>query len=299
MGCFCISSYTRALISCAINGEGQVSFCPKLFRILEPSAMDTLSQESIRQILSGAQNLNTDWVIRARDIHPERAARFFYQVVTPLIEPQKSVQLMFILKEIIEADSMPDNIELGFNSHMTKKQFLTMTSIPFTEVLTDLFLYAVIHTENTDQKSYVKKINKKYYKKYDDRIHELNLYEAEVVRPLESVHLSLRGKNFERTFTKIHESRIGLSKPNSVQIYRVALDETQFVYDNLQEFIENSVGYYILSRARVAELEEKDEDARIFPEAIRILKRHCKDQNKSYEDILTEILRYSFLEKGL
>ena len=44
-------------------------------------------------------------------------------------------------------------IELGSNAHMTKDQFLKMTSIPFTEVLTDLFLYAVIHTDNTDQKS--------------------------------------------------------------------------------------------------------------------------------------------------
>jgi hypothetical protein len=299
MGRFCIASYTRALLSCAINGEGQASFCPKLFSLLEPSAYVTLSQESIRQILSGAQNLNPDWVNRAREMHPAKAARFFYQVVTPCIEPQKSVQLMFILKELIEEDSMLDSIELGANAHMTKEQFLKMTSIPFTEVLTDLFLYAVIHTDNTDQKSFVKKIVKKYYEKYNNRVEELNLYEAEAVKPLESIRLSLHGKSYERTFTRIHESTIGLTKPNCVQIFRVALDESQFVYDKLHEFVENSIGYYILSRARVAELEEDEESARIFPEGIRILKRHCKEQNKSFEDVLPELLRYSFLEKAL
>lgn len=299
MGRFCIASYTRALLSCAINGEGQASFCPKLFTLLEPSADTTLSQDSIRQILGGAQNLNPDWVKRAREMHPAKATRFFYQVVTPCIEPQKSVQLMFILKELIEEDSMLDSIELGSNSHMTKQQFLDMTSIPFTEVLTDLFLYAVIHTDNTDQKTFVKRIVKKYYEKYNDRIHELNLYEAEAVKPLASIRASLHGRSYERTFTKIYESTIGLNNPNCVQIFRVALDETQFIYDKLNEFIENSIGYYILSRARIVELEEDEESARIFPEGIRVLKRHCKEQNKNYEDILPELLRYSFLEKAL
>ena len=46
-----------------------------------------------------------------------------------------------------------DILESADTAHMTKDQFLKMTSIPFTEVLTDLFLYAVIHTDNTDQKS--------------------------------------------------------------------------------------------------------------------------------------------------
>ena len=214
MGHFCIASYTRALLSCAISGEGQASFCPKLFSLLEPTAQYTLSQESIRQILSGAQNLNTDWVKRAREMHPARAARFFYQVVKPCIEPQRYVQLIFILKELIEKDSMSGDIELGSNSQMTKDQFLKMSSIPFTEVLTDLFLYAVIHTDNTDQKSFVKKIVKKYYEKYNDRTHELNVYEAEAVKPLESIRSSLHEKSYERTFTKIFESKIGLYKPN-------------------------------------------------------------------------------------
>ena len=300
MGHFCIGSYTRALLAGAIKGETQATFCPRLFALLDPYVKNSLSFEKImEQILGGAQNLNTEWIRAARAINPLKAERYFYQFVTPYLEPQKHAQLLLILKEIIETDGMKDDIPLGRIADMTKRQFLDMSVVPFTQVLTDLFLYAVEHTENTDQKAYIKKITKKYCDRYNDRKDELKTYEVEAVKPLESINLSIRGKGFDRTFFKVYESTIGLSKPNHVRIYRLGLNEVQFVYDQLHDFIENSIGYYVLSRAQVHEMLDEEEEARIFPKA----KRFLKEQYETYPDYVNETLPglmiYSFLEKAL
>lgn len=61
MGCFCIGSYTRALLSCAVRGETQGTFCPKLFALLDSANKDYMTEDTIGQILGGAQNLNPDW----------------------------------------------------------------------------------------------------------------------------------------------------------------------------------------------------------------------------------------------
>lgn len=266
MGYFCIGSYTRALLSCAVKGETQGLFCPKLFKLLDKSVDVTLSEDSINQILGGSQNLNIDWINTAKALPPAYVERYFYQIIRPCIEPQKKEQLILGLKEIIAKDAMKDDIELGTLASMTKRQFLDMTVVPLTQVLADLFLYAVIHTDNKDQKKFLKTIKKTYCDQFADKKDTITTYEAEAVRPLKSLSESLRGKTFKRTFVKIYESTLGLTKPNHMKIYRVDLDDSGFIYDRLQGFVENSIGYYLLSRTRVRELFEDEEEARIYRE---------------------------------
>lgn len=300
MGCFCIGSYTRVLLSCAVKGETQSVFCPKLFALLDPMNKDCMTEDTIGQILGGAQNLNPDWITAAKEnISPAYAERYFYQIIRPCIENQKKELLVLGLKEIIRADSMRDDIELGTISSMTKKDFLEMTTVPLTQVLMDLFLYAVIHTDNKDQSKYVKGIKKTYCDQFMSDRDTIKTYEAEAVRPMKSISSSLRGKKFDSTFSKIYETTIGTPRPNHVRIYRVELDEAEFVYEQLQNFVENSIGYYLLSRTQVREYIEDEEEARIYPEGVRILKEQYKLRHKEVEDALGELLLYSFLEKAL
>ena len=102
MGCFCIGSYTRALLSCAVKGETQGVFCPKLFALLDPTNKDYMTEDTIGQILGGAQNLNSDWITAAKEsISPAYAERYFYQIIRPCIEDQKKELLVLGWKEII------------------------------------------------------------------------------------------------------------------------------------------------------------------------------------------------------
>lgn len=299
MGHFCIGAYIKVLLSCAVKGETQASFCPKLFGLLDKTVAYSLSEDSIGQILSGSQNLNPEWITAARGIKAAYAERYFYQIIRPCIEDQKKELLVIGLKEIIKNDSMKMDIELGTISKMTKQEFLEMNVLPLTQVLTDLFLYAVIHTDNRDQNKFLKGIKKNYCDQFASRRDEVKTYEAEAVRPLKSISNSLRGKRFDSTFEKVYESPIGLRKPNHVQIYRVELGEIEFEYEQLEAFVENSIGYYLLSRTRIEELKEDEEEARIFPEGVRILKEQYKVRHKEVDDALGEILLYAFLEKAL
>ena len=52
------------------------------------------------------------------------------------------------------------------------------------KVLTDLFLYAVIHTDNKDQSKYVKAIKKTYCDQFMSDRDTIKTYEAEAVRPM-------------------------------------------------------------------------------------------------------------------
>lgn len=300
MGHFCIGSYTRALLAGAVKGETQGTFCPRLFALLDPLVKNSISfEDTMGQLLAGAQNLNSTWVGTARDINPLKAERYFFQFVTPYLEPQKYCQLLLLLKEIIHDDPMRDDIQLGRIASMTKKQFLEMSVVPFTQVLTDLFLYAVEHTENTDQKAYVKKITKKYCDRFNDRRNELDTYEVEAVRPLESIDLSIRGKGFDKTFFKVYESTIGLPKPNHICIYRLGLNEIKFVNEKFHDFVENTIGYYVLSRAEIREMLSEEEAARIFPKAKRFLMEQFKAHPEYVEETIPGLLIYSFLEKVL
>lgn len=299
MGHFCIGSYTRALLSCAVKGETQVTFCSKLFSLLDGTVKDTLTEDNIGQILGGAQNLNPDWITVARNMNAAYAERYFYQIIRPCIEDQKKELLVIGLKEIIKADSMKLDIELGSIASMTKQQFLDMKTVPLTQVLTDLFLYAVIHTDNKDQKKFLKEIKKGYCDQFLGRRDEVQTYEAEAVRPMKSISTSLRGKRFDSTFERIYESTIGLTRPNHVQIYRVELGEECFEYEQLKTFVENSIGYYLLSRTKIKDLKDDEEEARIFPEGVRILKEQYRSRHKEVGDVLGELLLYAFLEKVL
>ena len=79
----------------------------------------------------------------------------------------------------------------------------------------------------------------------------------------------------------------------------MGLNEVRFVYEQLYSFVENSIGYYVLSRAQVKELLSEEEEARIYPKALRFLMEQYEAHPQYVQEALPGLMIYSFLEKAL
>lgn len=300
MSHFCFGAYTRILLSCAPKNVKNKLLCGTLLLGLDKTYDIRGDDDIVSHLLSGSQNLSPIIIDAAAAISPKELEAYFEKEIVNRLDENKKPNIILGFKEIIANDSgILDTTQLGTLSNKTKDDFLKDTNIAFTEILTDLFLYAVLKTDNTKYKTETKAICRSFCDKYNGQRNTINLYELSQVRPVQVVPLTVKGKKFDTVFTPVAKKVLALPNNNDFQIFRLAIENNEFCYSELCKFLLNNLGNYVFSRTQIQEIIDDDEMATIAIQAIRLINETGSPGVKGSGSELGEMLLYIFLEQGL
>ena len=300
MSHFCFGAYTRILLSCAPSSVKNKFLCGTLLLGLDPLYDIREDDDSVSHILGGRQNLSSNLIQAAMDIDAIKLRHYFEREIIHRLDDNKKKNVILALKDIIRNDqNILDSTQLGTLSGRTKLVFLSEVNISFTEVLVDLFLYAVIKTDNTKYKNETKTINRKYCDKYDGLRDTINLYEPSLITPIQAIPLTVNSKKFDAVFTHISKESLGLANNHDFQLFRLAIENNEFCYSELGKFLLNNLGNYVFSRSQIQDILDEDEIGTIAIQAIRLLNDTGVPGVKGTGSELGELLLYVFLEHVL
>jgi hypothetical protein len=105
---------------------------------------------------------------------------------------------------------------------------------------------------------------------------------------------------FDSVFSEVGSS-INLSLPNAsnLRTFRLDVENSAFVYGNLQEYLVDHIGQYIYSRAKIDLFEASGKAYSIVYKAVEQLKKVYKFEKNNIGDELGDILLYFLLEEKL
>lgn len=300
MSHFCFGAYVRVLLSCAPKSVKNKLLCGTLLLGIDERYDIREDDDTVSHLLSGSQNLSPQIISYASTISPNKLEAFFEAEIIHRLDENKKPNTILAFKDIIANDSsILATTQLGTLSNKTKDDFVKNTNIPFTEILTDLFLYAILKTDNTLDKKETRSIKRDFCDKYDSQRNSINIYEPSPTLPVQLVPLTVRGKKFDTVFTPVAKEILALPNSHDFQIFRLAIENNEFCYSELGKFLLNNLGNYVFSRTQIQEIIDDDEIATIALQAIRLMNESGAPGVKGTGSELGELLLYIFLEQVL
>ena len=298
MAHLCFGSYTRILLYKApATALSNKKLCGLLLKVFDNLYDITEDDDTVSKLLSGSQNIAPDIVRAAATIDPHLVEQYFEREIIHRLNQNKKKHIVLALKELILTDSdIAPETQLGTLSDMTKAALQDKTTFAFTEFLTDIFLYAVKHTDNRVDKKNTKSITRSYCDQYEGRLHEVQLYELPQIRPVAAIPMTVKAKKFDQVFTKVAEDTLSNTHPSDLKLYRLGMDEEGIDYRKLQKFLVNTIGEYVYSRVQVGEIIEDDEYGAIAYTALSLMYKNAPPDEKGSGNELGELLLYVFLE---
>lgn len=300
MSHFCFGAYTRILLSCAPRSVKNKFLCGTLLLSLDSMYDIREDDDSVSHILAGGQNLAPELIDAAANMNPSKLIQYFDKEIIHRLDDNKKANAVLALKDIIENDhAILDSTQLGTLSSKTKSDFIKDVNVSFTETLIDLFLYAIIKTDNTKNKSETKAIGRNFCDKYESLRDKVNLYESSFAKPVQTIPLTVNGKKFDSVFTHVARERLGLPNNHDFQIFRLAIENNEFCYSELSKFLLKNLGNYVFSRTQIQDIIDEDEIVTIANQAIRYMNENGASGVKGTGSELGELLLYIFLEQIL
>lgn len=302
MGLFCFGSYTRILLSCCPKVVTNKSFCGALLLAFKTESIiyDVRGDDdTVSKLLGGGQNIPSDVIEVAQKINYAKVVKYFEKEIIPKIDDSKKKHLVLGLKELIADDQMDEDTQLGTSISFKKSEVVSMNVISFTEFLVNLFLYAVRVTDNTTHKKEMKKIGRKYCDKFEAVKDSISLYELPEVLPVMSLSKTVLGKKFDTVFERVSKDKLKIKNPSDIQIHRLAIENQEFCYDKLHDFLLNNVGNYVHSRMQVQTIIDDEEYGTIAIKALQLMNQNGRPDEKGTGNELGELLLYIFMEQVL
>ena len=309
----CVAAFIRILTSCAITAERKYDpFCEKvMLSLCEDGATtfefvaedgNTVSYDytNFGKIHSGRQNLPGGVTKMAKEKDPHAIKRYFHRVVVPALDEARKRHAVLALKTLILKDgSIVDSTELGTLASLTKKELKSKNELILEEFLTDIFIYAVLKTDNTSCTDFVKTIKKDYYKNFEPMVDSIKLYDIgrAVVSP--AVSLTSSEKGFSDVFVPVESAELNLSDDHDLQIFCLQFEDTKFDYDGLWKYLVKNIGNYVYSRAAMERYRDPENMVALAYDAIGHVKKLVDDGKVPGGNELGEMLLYLFLEQVL
>ncbi len=308
----CVGSYARILTSCAIPAENNFDpFCEKLFLSLcdedataffyvSADGNDvTYSSSNFNKIHLSKQNLPKEVMQMALTKDAPSIQRYFVKKIIPALDEGRKKNAVLALKNIILKDTtIADSTQLGRVHNLTKEELKTKTDFVLSEFLSDIFIFAVAHTENAIEPDFTKSIKKDFYSIYNPMVDTIQLYEISAPRAVATIPISSKGK-FDKVFSPVSSERLSISSSHDLQVFCLKFDDFDFNYHELWGYLRNNIGYYVYSRAQIKKYMDDDELASLAYDAIGQIKKTVNAGKALTGNELGELLLYVFLEQVL
>lgn len=309
----CVAAFIRILTSCAITADRKYDpFCEKVMLSLcddgatvfsyeaDDHSVITYNHTNFGKIHSGSQNLPGGVTRMAKGKDPHAIKRYFHRVVVPALDEARKRHAVLALKTLILKDSsIVDATELGTLASLTKKELKSKNEFILEEFLTDIFIYAVLKTDNTACTDFLKTIKKDYYKNFDPMVDSIKLYDIGRAAVSPAISMTSSEKGFSDVFVPVESAELNLSDDHDLQIFCLQFEDTKFDYDGLWGYLSKNIGNYVYSRAAMERYRDPENMVTLAYDAIGHVKKLIDDGKVPSGNELGEMLLYLFLEQVL
>ena len=167
---FCFSTYASVLARCMLPRVKQTLLISKIISSVDKQHGEELSTDSITasNYTRGTKNISPRVEVYTKECNAAELADYFRENVIPLLDQNKSANIVLAIKDIISKDDVikPSTI-VEHVSKLTKKQLLGKDDICLDRFLAGLFLYVMVNTNNKDGRNDTKLITDEYIHSFD------------------------------------------------------------------------------------------------------------------------------------
>ena len=216
--------------------------------------------------------------------------------VIPYIDESKTALVAAAILDTLEKDSATNDSKIG---RSTKSELLSQKKINLPNLIANVLLFAADTSDNTFCKSFVDTITADYMNNLNDKAAKIII---EISPHVERSELtpSITLPYLNDIFTEIkHEAELHLINHSDLKLYHLNIQNSEFTYSGLVEYLLDNIGSYVYSRSKLKEFEAEHKERSIGLKAVRLMNASGKPGQKGTGNDLGEILLYSFLEESL
>lgn len=114
-----------------------------------------------------------------------------------------------------------------------------------------------------------------------------------------SLSLTSKGQGFNSVFFEAYSENLDLRNSNCFRIFSLDVQNNEFNYASLHQFLQKNIGRYVFSRAEIEKFKLNDEEEAIGLKAQELLRTAKNPKDSGAGGELGEILLYLFLEQKL
>lgn len=252
----------------------------------------------ITRLLKCEGNVPDDAIDGAKNIlFEDVVSRLNGNLLSKFILEDRIPVIVLALKDILSRDSVGSSTHIG---KYKKSELLSMLDVDAAEFLACFLIYTcaeVVNRNGKDGKTDF--ITKDYVDAFETQKNTINIVTAPVIRT-QQLQCILNRDDFDQIFIE-SEGAGQLNNPNysQVRLFYLDIENSEFSYDCLDDFLIDNIGYYVLSRTEMQNLRDKHKEHSACLRAIRAMNQHGTPGEKGTGNDLGEVMVYAFLEDVL
>lgn len=293
----CFGSLLKTLMTSTRAGVQQQDVCSEL--IMAVGGNNIIGNHVIITRLRNSEaNVPDDAIDGAKNVVLENVvSRLNGDLLSKFILEDRIPVIVLALKDILRRDSVGASTHIG---KYKKSELLSMVDIDAAEFLACFLIYTCAEVANRNGKDgKTNFITKDYVDAFESQRNSINIVTAPVIRT-QQLQGTLNRDDFDQIFIE-SEGAGQLNNPNysQVRLFYLDIENNEFSYDCLDDFLVDNIGYYVLSRTEMQNLRDRHKEHSACLRAIRAMNQHGTPGEKGTGNDLGEVMVYAFLEDVL
>ena len=299
MKCLCFGTILNLLYQAKTSQAKQYQICGAMFSAFNTD-LNTYDVSTVSHLKNGHDNVPAGLIDNAKVMSIDEAADKITTGLFPLIKQEKHKSIVRAIKAILREDTtIGDDTVVGITPGYEKKNIISLSTFTFNELIAQILYYAIVCVSNKECAGAMKEVGSDFLASFDSSTEEV-YFETVQTQKLIPLKKTIKSADFSRTFEKITEGVVvGLSNPSHAHFYSVNVNNFEFKFRDLKKYLSDNLGKYVLSRAKIASLEESGHgDTATFVGFMQLINAN-REGITSSGSTLGEMLLYFFLEQEL
>ena len=292
----CFGSLLKTLMTSTQAGVQQQDVCSELIMAVGGDSIIG-NHTKITRLRDSQANVPDEAVNGAKNVlFEDVASRLNGDLLSKFISEDRIPVIVLALKDILSRDSIGISTHIGKYS---KSELLCMVDVDAAEFLASFLIYTCAEVKNRNGNGKTDFITKDYVDAFESQRHSIHIVTAPVIRT-QQLQSTLNRDDFDQIFIE-SEGAGKLNNPNysQVRLFYLDIENNEFSYDCLDDFLVDNIGYYVLSRTEMQNLRDRHKEHSACLRAIRAMNQHGAPGEKGTGNDLGEVMVYAFLEDVL
>lgn len=292
----CFGSLLKTLMTSTQAGVQQQDVCSELIMAVGGDSIIG-DHTKITRLRDSQANVPDEAVNGAKNVvFEDVASRLNGDLLSKFILEDRIPVIVLALKDILSRDSIGISTHIGKYS---KSELLCMVDVDAAEFLASFLIYTCAEVKNRNGNGKTDFITKDYVDAFESQRHSIHIVTAPVIRT-QQLQSTLNRDDFDQIFIE-SEGAGQLNNPNysQVRLFYLDIENNEFSYDCLDDFLIDNIGYYVLSRTEMQNLRDRHKEHSACLRAIRAMNQHGAPGEKGTGNDLGEVMVYAFLEDVL
>lgn len=293
----CFGSLLKILMTSTQAGVQQQDVCSELIMVVGGSNISG-NHTKITRLLTSEGNVPEDAVEGAKNIvFEDVVGKLNGVLLSKYIKEDRIPMIILALKDVLNKDSMGDNTHLA---KYRKRELMRMVDVDAAEFLACFLIYSCAEVVNRDGRGgKIDFITQDYVDGFDSKRNMIRIVTEPVIKT-QQLQCTLNRDDFDQIFIESDGAgQINNLNYSQVRLFYLDIENNEFAYDCLNEFLIDNIGYYVLSRTEMQALRDRHKEQAACLRAIRAMNQHGIPGQKGTGNDLGEVMVYAFLEDVL